>query len=406
MADERAATPSSRSPATDSPLDLSGLFSPLNLKGVTLPNRFVMPGMQRGWCVDGKLLPGMAEYYRRRVEGGIGLVIGEGCAVDHPSSIWEPRFPRLNEGALEGWAACVDAVHAAGGRMMIQLSHPGALRSDNQGLPGSPAHALSPSGLFKPGKTNGHAATRDELSELCSAFAAAASFARRTGADGIELHGCHGFLLDEFLWRETNRRDDGYGGDAIADRVRFPAEVVAAIRRAVGPDFVISFRFSQWKEVDYGARIVESPAELQLMLSALRTAGVDLFHASTRRFSSPEWPGSSLGLAGWARSLTDAPVIAVGSVGLDIDVMETFFGTTEARFAGEASLRELQRRFTRGEFDLISVGRAVIADPDWVHKIRAGRYQEIKPFSRKDLEEVIDMEPSLIVEVHGAAARG
>jgi len=147
---------------------------------------------------------------------------------------------------------------------------------------------------------------------------------------------------------------------------------------------VISFRFSQWKEVNYEARIAETPAELSIMLHELREAGVDMFHASARRFWVPEWPGSDLGIAGWTKTLTDAAVIAVGSVGLDIDVMTNFLGS-EASSTGAAGLHKLQRRFENGEFDLVSVGRSLIGDPQWVQKVRQGKYGDIRMFTKKDL---------------------
>jgi 2,4-dienoyl-CoA reductase-like NADH-dependent reductase (Old Yellow Enzyme family) len=312
--------------------------------------------------------------------------------------VWESRFPRLGPGCLDGWERCVDAVHEAGGRMLIQLSHPGALRSGSMALPSMPGPALSASGLFRADRPNGRAATRQELQEIRDAFAAAASVIRGLGADGIELHGCHGFFLDEFLWAETNRREDEYGGATLAERARYPAEVTAAVRQALGPDLILSFRFSQWKEPDYQAKVAASPEELGKLLAILRSAGVDLFHASTRRFDAPEWPGSDLGLAGWAKRLTDAPVIAVGSVGLTVDVMESLIGQAEARFAGAANLRELGRRFDRGDFDLIAVGRSLIADPAWVSKVRDGRYGDIRRFRRADLGEALEMEPELVIE--------
>jgi 2,4-dienoyl-CoA reductase-like NADH-dependent reductase (Old Yellow Enzyme family) len=379
--------------------DFGGLMSPLQIKAMKLPSRFVMPGMQRARCVDGRLLPEMADYYRRRVDGGVGLVIGEGCAIDHPSSIWESRFPRLSDQTLDGWSACVDAVHAAGGRMLIQLSHPGAFRSEKQALPGAPGPALSASGLYGADKINGRAATLEELVDIRESFAAAARYVEAIGADGVELHGCHGFFLDGFLWPRTNQRSDGYGGD-IRNRARFPAEVVSAIREAVGSDFVISYRFSQWKEVDYHAKIVETPAELELLLSVLRSAGVDIFHPSTRRFNAPEWPGSDLGLAGWTKQLTDAPVIAVGSVGLTNDVMESLLDGKEPEFAGQAMLSELVRRFENKEFDLIAVGRSLLSDPNWVEKISQGRFEEIRPFRKRDMGEALEMEPTLIIDAH------
>jgi 2,4-dienoyl-CoA reductase-like NADH-dependent reductase (Old Yellow Enzyme family) len=222
--------------------------------------------------------------------------------------------------------------------------------------------------------------------------------AREIGAAGVEVHSCHGYLLDQFLWAETNRREDGYGGDDIRARVRFPAEIVRAIRDAAGRQFPISFRFSQWKEVNYNARVVPTPRDLEAMLAILRGAGVDVFHASARYFWVPEWPDSDLGLAGWTKSLTDAPVIAVGSVGLDTDVMDNFFGK-EAKSTGEAGLRELLRRFSNREFDLVSVGRSMIGDAAWVNKVRDGRLADIRMFTKKDVIGDLEME-GFVAEAH------
>lgn len=372
-------------------LDFGPLFQPFTVNGLTLPNRFVMPGMQRMWCEQGRPLPRLAPYYRRRVEGGVGLVITESCAVDHPSSTQTPMFARITDATLDAWAGCVAAVKDAGGHIFIQLWHEGAVRKEGGDGPYSHYPSISPSGLVYAGKPNGRAAATDDLDAIRDAFVRGARAAQQIGADGVEVHACHGYLLDQFLWAETNRRTDGYGGDDIRARVRFPAEIVAGIRAAVGPDFVISFRFSQWKEVNYEARVAPTPEDLAAMLSRLRAAGVDVFHASARRFWIPEWPGSDLGIAGWTKSLTDAPVTGVGSVGLDTDVMENFFGK-EAQATGESGFRELLRRFNNREFDLISVGRGQIGDPDWVNKVRAGRYEEIRLFTKKDLIGDLELE--------------
>lgn len=389
---------------TAEPLDVSPLFTPFSIRGVTLPNRFVMPGMQRGWCHDGKPDPKMAEYYRRRVEGGISLVISESCAIDHPSATAQTPAAWITESTTEAWGRCVDAVHAARGRMLIQLWHEGAIRKDGaSGLLGE-GPALSPSGRIRPGKSNGRAMSAQDLADLKAAYVRSALFAKRASADGVEIHAAHGYFLDQFLWSETNRRDDGYGGDDIRARVRFPAEIATAIREAVGPDFIISFRFSQWKEVDYDAKIVRTSTELGQMLSAMRTAGVDIFHASTRRFFLSEWGGSDLGFAGWCKALTDAPVIAVGSVGLDVDVMDNFFGK-EPKPTGEAGLRDLVRRFNNGEFDLISVGRSVIGDPQWVRKVQEHRYGDIRPFTTDDLGHM-EWDITHIEEAHQSPVAG
>jgi 2,4-dienoyl-CoA reductase-like NADH-dependent reductase (Old Yellow Enzyme family) len=389
--------------ANPAAVDVSPLFTPFELKGMTLRNRFVMPGMQRGWAEeDGAPSPRLADYYARRVEGGVSLIISESAAVDHPSATQQPPVVWITEDTLPAWARCVEAVRAAGGHMLIQLWHEGALR--HEGGEGRYAHVptLSPSGIVFGGKLNGRAATAEDLVSLRDAWVRSALIAQSVGAAGVEVHACHGYMLDQFLWPETNRRDDGYGGDDMRDRVRFPAEIVAAIRAACGPDFIISLRFSQWKEANYDAKVVRTQEELRTMLEVLRTAGADMFHASMRRFWLPEWEGSHLSLAGWTKRFTDAPVITVGSVGLDVDVMDNLLLGTEPRPTVEKSLRELVRQFAAREFDLVSIGRSVIGDPNWVNKVRDGRFAEIRPFQRADLGmEDMEFDASFVAEAHG-----
>ena len=365
--------------------DITPLLQPLRVGRLTLKNRFVMPGMQRAWCEDGAPTVKLREYYRRRAEGGTALVVCEACAVDHPSAASNPMFARLDDQTAAAWRACVDAVHEAGGRVFLQLWHQGAF---DTGKAGPDFTALSPSGLEKPGKAFGRAATAAELTEIGDAFARGARTARELGADGVEVHACHGYLLDQFLWPKINLRTDRYGGADIRDRAAFPAEVLSKVRAAVGPDYPVSVRLSQWKEADYEAKVAASPEELGLLVAAL--ADADIFHISTRRFWTPEWPEKDpdRGLAAWVKEFTDAPVIAVGSVGLDIDVMATLTGE-EAAPSGSLRIADLIRRFERGDFDLISIGRSLIGDPDWVAKMRDGRGAEIRPFRRTDLEWLV-----------------
>ena len=370
-------------PRAGTDYDISPLLEPLRIRRLRLRNRFVMPGMQRYWCVDGAPDHRLRDYYRRRVLGGASLVISESCAIDHPSATKNPTFARISPGTREAWRACVAGVHEAGGAMFLQLWHQGAVNYGGDADSNPAFVALSPSGLAHPGESFGRAATEADLDSLKRAFVRGALDAEDIGADGVELHSAHGFLLDQFLWPGTNVRTDRYGGPGITDRARFVAEVAAAVREATGPDFVISVRISQWKESDYDARIVEEPGQLGQLVRMLRAAGADLFHVSTRRFWTPEWDGSDLGLAGWVKSFTDAPVIAVGSVGLDIDVMASLSGQ-EARPTGASRIDELARRFRRGDFDLVSVGRSQIGDPEWVAKMTHKRISEIRGFRAND----------------------
>ena len=150
--------------------------------------------------------------------------------------------------------------------------------------------------------------TEAEIGETIEAYARSAELAMEAGFDGVTLHGGHGYLLDAFVWADTNRRTDSWGGD-LAARVRYPAAVVAAVREAIGPDSPLFYRFSQHTQQDYKARKAETPEELGVYLGALAEAGVDLFDASTRRFGDPAFPelegdDGEVTLAGWARRLT------------------------------------------------------------------------------------------------------
>ena len=366
------------------------LFQPFAIRNLSLRNRFVLPGMQRGWNANFAPLPKAGDFLGRCAEGGASLIISEGVAVDHPSATWQSKAACINEATAEVWEGTIERVHRAGAAMFIQLWHEGAIRLENRGGPDPSYPSLSPSGLTQRDKPNGRAATPSDLAELKDAYVRGALLAEQIGADGVEVSCAHGYLLDQFLWSETNVRTDAYGGPDAAARARFIAEIIREIRAATGEDFVISLRFSQWKEVDYEARIVESPEELGRLLDVLRGAGVDVFHVSTRRFRAPEWPSSDLGLAGWTRSLTDAPVIANGSVGLTLDVMKTFFTTEGIDQDFGDNLRELERRFLNSEFDMVSVGRSHIGDSEWVSKVASARFDEIRPFTRALLADLVE----------------
>lgn len=361
----------------------SQLFSPFLINpSVTLANRFVMPAMQRGYCIDGAPTRELAEYYRRRVEGGVAMVIGESCAIDHPSATAQPTAARLDSRTLPAWRDCVQMVRGAGGHMLIQLWHEGALRIANDDW------TLSPSGLAHANRRNGRAATLDELRSIRDAYVAAARDAAEIGATGVEVHAAHGYFLDQCLWAETNLRTDGYGGQDIRARGRLAAEIIAGIREACGAEFLISLRLSQWKEVDYEAKIAADPDSLAALLDLLKSAGVDLFHVSTRRFWLPEWPNDPRGLAGWVRALSGIPVIAVGSVGLNTDVMTSLRDGAESRLRVVESLAVLETKLAAGEIDLVAIGRSLIGDPDWVNKVLEGRLQDIRPFHKMDLGQL------------------
>ncbi|WP_174278282.1 NADH:flavin oxidoreductase [Sphingomonas bacterium] len=357
-------------------MSVDALFEPFSLKNLTLPNRVVMAPMTRSMSPDGYPTDEVAGYYARRAAGGTGLLISEGTGVNRPASVNGQNIPRFHgERELAGWKKVIDDVHAAGGLMAPQLWHVGAMPSPYKN---GPTHDLyeSPAGLLKPGKTYGKTMGDADVADTIAAFGTAAADAKRLGFDAVELHGAHGYLIDQFFWMETNQRQDAFAGPTIRERARFAADIIRTVRAAVGPDFPIIIRLSQWKQQDFGARLAETPEAMDEWLSTLVEAGADVLHCSQRRFWEPEFEGSDLNFAGWAKKLTGATTITVGSVGLT--------GEFVAAYGGErsepASLDELIRRLERGDFDLVAVGRALLQDPRWAAKVREGRADELQNF--------------------------
>ncbi|WP_227013972.1 NADH:flavin oxidoreductase [Paenibacillus psychroresistens] len=351
------------------------LFHPLSLWSLNLRNRIVMAPMTRNFSPNGVPGPDVAAYYRRRAEGGVGLIITEGTVINHPASAADHDVPHFyGEDALNGWSQVVKEVHAAGGKIMPQLWHTGMARKMSE-FPDSDINPVGPSGLNLQGEQVSNPLNESEIASIVDAYAQAAANAKRLGFDGIELHGAHGYLIDQFFWEKTNRRTDRYGGDLTA-RTRFAEAVIQACREAVGPDFPIVLRISQWKADNYDAKLADTPDQLAQWLMPLANAGVDIFHCSTRRFWVPEFEGSELNLAGWVKKVTGKPTISVGSVGLEADVLGSANdGNPYAR------LDALNEQIKREEFDLIAVGRSLLADAAWANKVREGRLDDITPVS-------------------------
>lgn len=359
------------------------LFQPFESPKLSLPNRIVMAPMTRRFSPGGVPDEQVARYYQRRAEGGVGLIITEGTTIDRPAASDDAAIPNFHAAtSLEGWSRVVEAVHAAGGKIAPQIWHQGLVRRAGSG-PHPDVSSEGPSEIDGPA----HAMSDSDIADTIEAYAAAAANAQRIGFDAVEIHGAHGYLIDQFLWSGTNRRTDSYGG-GMAQRTRFAVEVVQAIRKAVGPRFPVMFRFSQWKLQDYSAHLAETPTALEQLLGPLVTAGVDIFHASTRRYWEPAFAQSSLNLAGWTRRVTGLPAISVGSVGLGgADFMEQLRGQSIG--APTDALDNLLRRMETNEFDLIAVGRALLADPEWPIKVRDGRMKELRAFDKNALQSLV-----------------
>ena len=356
------------------------LFKTFESEKLQLSNRIVMAPMTRSFSPGG--IPGedVAAYYRKRAESDVGLIVTEGTTVDYDVSTNDANVPEfVNDEAITGWKRVVEEVHAVGGKIAPQLWHMGMGRGKDSG-PTPERPSIGPSGFVAAGKKVTDPMTIEQIEDVIAKFAAAAEKAKAIGFDAIEVHGAHGYLVDQFFWEGTNQRDDEYGG-SLLKRTRFAVEIVKAIRAKVGEDFPIIFRFSQWKLQDYEAKLVNTKDELGQFLAPLVEAGVDIFHASTRRYWLPEFDGSPLNLAGWTQKLSGKPTITVGCVGLDDEFIKAFTGGG----AGTTNIDPLLEQVERGDYELVGVGRALLSDPDWVIKMKEGRFSDMTPFTKEVL---------------------
>lgn len=370
-------------------------FKPLQIRGLELRNRIVMSPMTRGFCPDGVPTDDVVAYYRRRAEGGVGLIVTEGVAVDHPAALGdaglgENNIPMLgSKSSIEGWRKVVSAVHDHGSKIVPQLWHQGVMRKPRTG-PFPDVPSVSPSGIWGPlGRMTsidaasipvdpqiGDPMDDVQIEEAIEAFVRSAANAVEAGFDGIALHGGHGYLLDNFLWEGTNLRNDRWGGNRTK-RSEFAAEIVRRIRSVIGDDLPIFFRFSQWKQQDFRATLADSPEQLAEVLQPLAEAGVDVFDASVRYYNRAGFDNDPACLAGIAKRVTGKYSMAVGGIGINQGMYDR-----DKAAAVVSDFGPLVDRFEAGEFDLVAIGRAMIGDPAWANKFRAGEATD--PYRMED----------------------
>lgn len=356
--------------------DFSALFQPFTLGGVTLPNRIAMAPMTRSFSPGGVPGENVADYYARRGGADVGLLITEGTTVNRGGASFDAKVPNFHaEDALAGWKSVVEKVHATPGKIAPQIWHVGMARKPGAG-PVPEAQSDSPSGLTHAGKQVYDTPTLDDVDAMIEAFVDAIVASKEIGFDCAEIHGAHGYLVDEFFWGVMNTRDDQYGG-SIASRAQFAGEIISRARAKVGPDYPIILRISQWKQFDYNARLVTTPEQFEEFLRVFVDAGVSCIHCSQRRYWEPEFPEidgeNGLNTAGWAKKLTGLPTITVGSVGLSTE----FTGAFRGEGSKTRPLIDVVERLEKEEFDIVAVGRALLQDPFWAQKVKEGRLEEL-----------------------------
>ena len=354
------------------------LFEPYKLKNLNLRNRVVMAPMTRNQSPGGIPTSEVVAYYSRRAKAEVGLIITEGIEVSHEASSAYPNVPRLDtKEARVGWKRVVNGIKENGGSVIAQLWHCGGFRKlGMQPNPEVPGHTAS--GLVKPGKKVAHEMTLEDIKQTINAYASDAKYCEEIGFDGVEIHGAHGYLIDNFFWEGTNIRDDRYGG-SIEKRSQFVSEIIQAVRSNISQEFIVGLRFSQWKQHDFEAKLAHSTDDLKKVLLSPVESGLDYLHSSMRRFWESEFEGSEENLAYWTKKISNIPTIGVGSVGLDSDFIDM---TAPSK---PASIDKAIHDISEEKYDLLAVGRALLSDHEWVLKMKEGRLKDVIPYSKEAL---------------------
>ncbi|MFH1060756.1 MAG: FAD-dependent oxidoreductase [Pseudomonadota bacterium] len=332
------------------------LIRPIAVGEQRLPNRVMIPSMGTTLADDqGRVTPNMLNYYAARAAGGPGLLVVEAACI-HPSGrVIEHHLMNAEAGALDGLSQLARVATAGGAKSVLQLIHGG-----RNSLPDASGEIIAPSALRGPTSRNTpRAMTVLEIEALVDCFARAAARAVVAGFDGVEVHGAHEYLVHQFLTPYCNQRVDGYGGDLLG-RARFALEVVRATRRAIGAGPLLVFRLSGDDHVRGGL----TPADAGEIALLLEEAGVDLFSVTGGVYETPHMvvpplpmpAGTHLAAAATVKQRVKVPVAAVGR-----------FNRPEQ---AEAALERV---------DMVAVGRAFLADPQWLNKARTGREDAIRP---------------------------
>jgi 2,4-dienoyl-CoA reductase-like NADH-dependent reductase (Old Yellow Enzyme family)/thioredoxin reductase len=346
------------------PTPFHNLFTPFSIGPMKLANRIVMPPMATNYATpEGFVTDRQIAYYVERAKGGVGYLTTEHTGILQQGKA-SPRMLLVStDGHIPGLKSLVQAVHAAAGKMVIQISHAGRQTlSSVTGMPiVGPSPIPVPTTPAPPGGNVPHELSVGEIQQIVEAFSAAARRVKEAGADGLELHMAHGYLICSFLSPFSNKRTDRYGG-SVEKRARFAVEVLRAVRTQVGPDYPVICRLSGDEYVEGGLRIEDT---IQIA-KILEKEGADALHVSACNAASaflnhPPYyvkEGIFVHLAESVRSAVSIPVIAVGRI-------------------RKPSMAD--QIISEGKADLVSMGRALIADPHMPRKAKEGRLEDIVP---------------------------
>lgn len=337
--------------------DYQKLFEPVKIGAFELRTRTAMAPMTRSFSDNetGVVTDDVVEYYRKRAADGIGLIITEGTVISSRAK-GNPGVPGIyTQEQIEGWKKVTDAVHKEGGTIAAQIWHVGRLSHPEliKGQTPEAPSAIAAEGLvprFRKPYAEPLELTKEDIKRVVGEYAQAAKNAVEAGFDGVEIHGAHGYLIDQFNSEASNKRTDEYGGN-LAQRLTFMKEVISAVIEAIGADKTI-IRFSAHKVDAPEYRWEDADQAVKTFTDAFHEAGVKIIHPSALDAQENFAPGQTL--YDLARKHWDGPIIGVGNLTAD---------------QAEAALE-------KGIMDVAAFGRPLISNPDFLEKVKAGRELE------------------------------
>jgi len=334
---------------------MDNLFSPFTLKGFELKNRIgVAPMTRMSSPADSIPRQDVLDFLVRRAKNGAAIVYTEAIVTDYESAQGYPKQSRLvTQRQIEAWKPVVKAIQKEGAVAIMQMFHCGRLawpeiNPVNRVIAPSPITPKQDNPMTGAPYPKPDEMSHFDIQHVILGFVETAKGAVEAGFDGIEIHGAHGYLINNFLSSYSNQRTDEYGG-SVENRYRFAHQIIAAVRKVVPEDRLLAFRISNWGVADMDVSLFDSKSEWQQLIKLLSKEPIDAISVSTYDYSATVF-GTNQNMAQITREVTDLPIMICGKI---FD-----------RASAEDALKDA---------DIVLSAKSILLNPNWVEDVRAGK---------------------------------
>lgn len=355
------------------------LFTPFINEKFNLKNKIVMNPIPTGFVENGVITSENIEFYRLRAKS-VGMIIAGAINISHPTATNNSKVPDITKQNMEVWSKVTEAIHGEDCKVLAEIWHSGSSRAF--GHSEYAKNVSSPSGVVGSEKI-GEALEPIEIEDIISEFVIAAQNAKEAGFDGIDIHGAHGSLIHDFLDKDTNKRNDEYG---IENRTKFAEEIIKRCREAVGEDFIILFRLSNFKMYNLSAKLADTSKELRDIVQKISDSGVDGFDCSALTFDEEIFEDEKGSLAYWVKVISTKPVIITGGVGSKTPLYEDIpklivqissnpkmsYKSFEAEKPQINNKDKFIEEYEAENFDLVAFGRPLLINENWIEELKEG----------------------------------